>query len=71
MKKISTVIGARPQFVKSGPVSFALNKSPLLHENLIHTGQHFDTLMSDVFFDELGLVKPKYNLGINSRSHGK
>lgn len=70
MKKIFTVIGARPQFIKCCPVSLALEQSSLLEESIIHTGQHFDPLMSDVFFNELNLTNPIYNLGVNSRSHG-
>jgi UDP-GlcNAc3NAcA epimerase len=68
-QKILTVVGARPQFIKAAPVSKALSQLNIC-EILVHTGQHFDTLMSDVFFNELGIPKPTYNLSINSLSHG-
>lgn len=66
--KIVTIVGARPQFIKAAPVSRVLAQSGL-EEIIIHTGQHFDELMSDVFFRELALAKPGYNLGIHSLSH--
>jgi UDP-GlcNAc3NAcA epimerase len=58
MKKILTVLGARPQFIKASVVSHAFKGSGQLKEVLVHTGQHFDANMSDVFFDELGMSKP-------------
>ena len=67
--KIVTIIGARPQFIKAAPVSKAIRKAGHT-EILVHTGQHFDADMSDVFFKELNIPKPEYNLGINSTSHG-
>lgn len=70
MKKIVTVLGARPQFVKAGVVSQALSRSGQFAEVLVHTGQHFDQNMSDVFFSELGLPQPAYNLGIHGGYHG-
>jgi hypothetical protein len=70
MKKIVTVLGARPQFVKAGVVSQALARSGQFSEVLVHTGQHFDQNMSDVFFSELGLPQPAYNLGIHGGGHG-
>lgn len=69
MCKIFTVVGARPQFIKAAPVSQALAKAGL-REILVHTGQHFDALMSDIFFDELSIPKPAYNLEVNSLGHG-
>jgi UDP-GlcNAc3NAcA epimerase len=66
---ILTVVGARPQFIKAAPVSAALARAGL-REVLVHTGQHFDAQMSDVFFDELGLRAPDYHLQINSLGHG-
>jgi len=70
MIKLLTVIGARPQFVKAAALSYALSKDDNIQETIIHTGQHFDESMSHVFFDELNIPEPKYNLGINSLSHG-
>ncbi|NQV29791.1 MAG: UDP-N-acetylglucosamine 2-epimerase (non-hydrolyzing) [Candidatus Marinimicrobia bacterium] len=66
--KIATVIGARPQFVKASVVSAAISNAG--HEEiLINTGQHYDDNMSQVFFDEMGIPKPDYNLGVGSGSH--
>lgn len=67
--KILTVVGARPQFIKAAPVSFALRDSGHT-EFLVHTGQHYDHGMSQVFFDELGIPEPDVNLGVGSGSHG-
>jgi UDP-GlcNAc3NAcA epimerase len=68
--KIITVIGARPQFVKSAVVSRALLNINNIEEILVHTGQHFDKNMSDVFFEEMEIPNPQYNLNINGLSHG-
>lgn len=68
--KIVTVIGARPQFVKATVVSNALKRRGI-QELILHTGQHFDSNMSDVFFDELSISKPAFNLGIGGGSHGE
>lgn len=68
--KILTVVGARPQFIKAAPVSRALRGTPGWSEILVHTGQHYDAGMSDVFFEELGLPKPDHHLGVGSASHG-
>lgn len=70
MKKIVTVLGARPQFIKAAVVSRNLLQRDGLHEIIIHTGQHFDANMSDVFFEEMDIPKPNYNLNINGLSHG-
>ena len=70
MKKILTIIGARPQFIKASVVSKAIQKTTDLSEVLLHTGQHFDTNMSDVFFNQLGIPSPDYQLDINGGSHG-
>ncbi len=66
--KVLTVVGARPQFIKAAPVSRELRQ--VATEVLVHTGQHFDANMSDVFFEELGIPKPDYHLGIGGGSHG-
>jgi len=68
--KIATIVGARPQFVKSAIVSRALHESPTLTEIIVHTGQHYDERMSDVFFNELGIPTPKHQLKIGSGTHG-
>lgn len=67
---ILTVVGARPQFIKAAPVSKALRAAGH-NELLVHTGQHYDHVMSQVFFDELGIPSPDTNLGVGSGSHGK
>ena len=69
MKKICTVVGARPQFIKLAVVSRVLHKE--FQEILIHTGQHYDHNMSDVFFEEMDIPKPDYNLGISGGTHGQ
>lgn len=70
MKKIVTILGARPQFVKAAVLSRVIQKYDEIEEVIVHTGQHFDQNMSDVFFEEMQIPKPKYNLDINSMSHG-
>lgn len=69
--KLVTVLGARPQFIKASVVSHAIQESGLMQEILVHTGQHFDANMSDVFFDELGMQKPNHLLGIHGGGHGE
>ena len=71
MKKIVTVLGARPQFIKASVVSKAIEQSEELREIVIHTGQHFDANMSDVFFAELGMRGPEHHLGISGGRHGE
>lgn len=66
---VLTVIGARPQFIKAGPVSAALAACGL-EEKLLHTGQHYDPSMSDVFFEELGLPNPHWHLDLGGGTHG-
>ncbi|MFN0173366.1 MAG: non-hydrolyzing UDP-N-acetylglucosamine 2-epimerase [Saprospiraceae bacterium] len=68
--KIITVIGARPQFVKAAAVSRAFRAFPNIEEMIVHTGQHFDANMSDIFFEEMDIPRPHFNLEINSLSHG-
>jgi UDP-GlcNAc3NAcA epimerase len=67
--KIATVVGARPQFVKAAAVSRAF-RSAGIEEALIHTGQHYDANMSDVFFEELEIPPPKHHLGVGGGGHG-
>lgn len=70
--KIVTVVGARPQFIKAAVVSRALARHRQhVQEVLVHTGQHYDANMSDVFFDELDIPRPAYHLGIGGGSHGQ
>ncbi|WP_205988246.1 UDP-N-acetylglucosamine 2-epimerase (non-hydrolyzing) [Pseudoalteromonas sp. CO325X] len=71
MIRISTVIGARPQFIKAAVVSRAIKCFSDMHEEIIHTGQHYDENMSDVFFDELDIPKPTHNLKVNGGGHGR
>lgn len=71
MKKIITIIGARPQFIKASVVSRAIAQTLSLQEILVHTGQHFDPNMSAVFFSELGMQSPTHNLGIHGGGHGE
>jgi UDP-N-acetylglucosamine 2-epimerase len=67
--KIVTIVGARPQFIKAAALSRALREE---HEEvLVHTGQHYDVNMSDIFFEELGIPQPDYNLGISGGTHAQ
>ena len=68
--KIITVVGARPQFIKAAAVSRAIRETDGLSEVMIHTGQHFDPGMSDVFFEELNIPAPKHYLDIHGGGHG-
>ena len=70
--KIVTVIGARPQIIKAAALSRAIKEhfEKEVKEVIVHTGQHYDDNMSQVFFDELGIPAPNYNLGVGSASHG-
>ncbi len=70
MKKIITIIGARPQFIKAAPVSKALKTTESVEEVIIHTGQHFDDNMSRIFFDQMQIPRPDYNLEVHSLPHG-
>lgn len=67
---IVTIIGARPQFIKAAVLSREIKKNEQIHEKIIHTGQHFDINMSDIFFEQLEIPAPDYNLNINGLNHG-
>ncbi len=69
--RILTVVGARPQFVKAAAISRAVAAREDVSEMLVHTGQHFDSAMSRVFFEELQIPEPKINLGIHCGRHGE
>jgi UDP-GlcNAc3NAcA epimerase len=71
MMKIATIVGARPQFIKAAPVSKLIREDSGTAEFLIHTGQHYDRNMSDIFFREMGIPEPDVNIGIGSGSHGR
>lgn len=73
MKKLLTIIGARPQIIKAAALNRAIQTkfSDRLMEVLVHTGQHYDHGMSDVFFEQMGIPKPHHHLGIGSGSHGE
>ncbi len=68
--KLITIIGARPQFIKAAAVSREIAKHSNIKEIIVHTGQHFDVNMSEIFFHQMQLPKPDYNLEINSLTHG-
>jgi UDP-GlcNAc3NAcA epimerase len=73
--KILTVLGARPQFVKAATLSQAIREhneksNEIVEDIIVHTGQHFDHNMSQIFFDEMNITPPRYNFGINSATHG-
>ena len=70
-KRVITIFGARPQFIKAAILSREIQNYKSIEEILVHTGQHFDKNMSDIFFEELNIPKPKYFLDINSCSHGQ
>ncbi len=70
-RKIVSIVGARPQFIKAAAVSRSIHETDGLDEVMVHTGQHFDSEMSDVFFRELDIPEPKHRLNINGGSHGE
>ena len=67
---IITVVGARPQFIKAATISRIIKLDSDINEIIIHTGQHYDNGLSEIFFTELEIPKPDYNLGIGSAMHG-
>lgn len=69
--KILTIIGARPQFIKAAVLSRIISEQNDVEEVLIHTGQHYDSNMSDIFFEEMNIPKPNYNLQVKSKFHGE
>ncbi len=72
MKRILTIVGARPQFIKAAAISHTIREkfADSICEDILHTGQHYDDAMSGRFFKELDIPQPKYNLGVGSGSHG-
>lgn len=70
-RKLLTIVGARPQFVKAAAVSRALRERERLQEIMVHTGQHFDDAMSEIFFRELDIPRPRHNLGVHGGGHGQ
>lgn len=71
MIKILTILGSRPQFIKASALSNLIKKEKNIQENILHTGQHYDFNMSEIFFNELNVPKPKYNLKVKSKYHGE
>jgi UDP-GlcNAc3NAcA epimerase len=69
--KIVTILGARPQFIKAAVLSRVIRKRSAIHEIIVHTGQHYDQNMSDIFFEEMEIPKPDYFLDIKSKNHGE
>ena len=67
--KLLSVVGARPQFVKLAPIARAASAAGVEHV-IVHTGQHYDPMLSDVFFQDLGIPDPDVHLGVGSGSHG-
>ena len=67
---VASILGARPQFIKAAAVSGRLRETAGLRETLVHTGQHYDANMSEVFFEELAIPRPDFHLGVGSASHG-
>ncbi len=72
-KKLLNVVGARPQIIKASAISRVIRRdySGIIDEIILHTGQHYDRQLSDVFFEELEIPRPDYNLGVGSARHGK
>lgn len=70
-KRVLTVVGARPQFIKAAAISRVFSRTSRLEEVLVHTGQHYDDNMSAIFFQELEVAAPKWHLGVSGGSHGE
>ena len=72
-KKLLNIVGARPQIIKASAISRVIRKDygERIEEIILHTGQHYDRQLSDVFFEELEIPKPDYNLGVGSARHGR
>ncbi|MGL1934854.1 MAG: UDP-N-acetylglucosamine 2-epimerase (non-hydrolyzing) [Fibrobacterales bacterium] len=68
--KIVTIVGARPQFIKAAAVSREIANHESIREIIVHTGQHYDSNMSDIFFEEMKIPRPQYNLGVHGLAHG-
>ena len=69
--KIVSLVGARPQFIKEAVLNGAVRESSVWEHIVVHSGQHYDENMSNIFFNELGIISPKYNLNVGSGNHGK
>ena len=69
--KFLTIVGARPQFIKAAAFSYKLKSFPDINEVIIHTGQHYQNNMSQIFFDQLDIPKPDYLLNSGGKSHGE
>lgn len=69
MKKVLSLVGARPQFIKEALVGKAAREAGLWQHRVVHSGQHYDAALSDIFFEELRIPEPDYHLGIGSGSH--
>jgi UDP-GlcNAc3NAcA epimerase len=71
MAQIFTIIGARPQFIKAAAMTRAIADSPFWSQTILHTGQHYDPLLSDIFFEELNIPKPKFSIKLNTSNRSE
>jgi UDP-N-acetylglucosamine 2-epimerase (non-hydrolysing) len=71
MKKVVSLVGARPQFIKEAVIGAEVRRQNAWNHILVHSGQHYDANMSDIFFTELSMKQPDYFLGVGSGLHGK